>query len=58
MSIAATDELFDYYEVTFDSMFSRVCYYFKLEEEEEWTYYYGRKQEKHVLPYGFGVFRI
>lgn len=41
MKLAAKDELFDYYEVTFDSPFTRVCYYFKLEEKKEWIYYYA-----------------
>lgn len=35
------DALHDYYEVTFESPYQRVCYYFKLEKETEWTYYYG-----------------
>ena len=41
MKLVSKDELFDYYEVTFDSPYNRVCYYFKLETEEEWTYYYA-----------------
>ncbi len=41
MSLAAGDDLFDYYEITFEPPFNRVCYYFKLEKEEEWIYYYS-----------------
>ncbi len=40
MKSAAKDELFEYYEVTFEVPFNRVCYYFKLEKDQEWTYYY------------------
>ncbi len=49
MELTASDELFDYYEVTFDSPYQRVCYYFKLEDQEEWFYYYG-EQFKTDLP--------
>jgi glycosidase len=48
MAVAAKDELFDYYEVTFDSPFNRLCYYFKIEKEEEWTYYYGDQLSKEL----------
>ena len=41
MEIKARDELFDYYEATFETPFLRVCYYFKLQNEVEWTYYYS-----------------
>lgn len=41
MQVNAQDDLFDYYEVTFESPYTRVCYYFKLEKGEEWTYYYA-----------------
>lgn len=41
MQVESEDELFDYYEVTFEIPFSRVCYYFKLEKGEEWYYYYA-----------------
>ncbi len=41
MKRSATDELFDYFEVTFDSLYQRVCYYFRLETEDEWFYYYA-----------------
>lgn len=48
MNIVAKDELFDYYEVTFDSPFTRVCYYFKLEKDEEWSYYYADQFRKEM----------
>ncbi len=41
MGVAASDELFDYYEVTIRCPFNRVCYYFKLEKGEEWIYFYA-----------------
>lgn len=41
MKVFASDGIFDYYEITFQTPFTRVCYYFKLEKEEEWTYYYA-----------------
>lgn len=41
MEIKAKDEFFDYYEAAFEIPYSRVCYYFKLQKEEEWTYYYA-----------------
>lgn len=43
MEIKARDELFDYYEATFETPYTRVCYYFKLQNEEEWTYYYSER---------------
>lgn len=43
MEVVAQDELFDYYEVKFETAYNRVFYYFKLEKEEEWTYYYSDK---------------
>ncbi len=41
MRIVLRDDLHDYYEVTFKSPYERVCYYFKLEKQKEWIYYYG-----------------
>lgn len=41
MEQCASDELFYYYEITFKTPFTRVCYYFKLESDSEWYYYYG-----------------
>lgn len=46
MNVIAEDEYFDYYEATFESPFTRVCYYFKLEKQEEWTYYYANQFTK------------
>lgn len=46
MKLAGKDELFDYYDITFHSPFNRVCYYFKLEREEEWSYYYSDQFSK------------
>ena len=43
MEIKARDEFFDYYEVTFETPYTRVCYYFKLQNEGEWTYYYSER---------------
>lgn len=41
MRVTAYDETFDYYEVSFESPFTRVCYYFLLEDKSEWYYYYA-----------------
>lgn len=41
MKITAQDSEFDYYEVTFESPYTRVCYYFYLAKGEEWYYYYA-----------------
>ncbi len=41
METVYSDELFDYYECVVKSPYSRVCYFFKLEKDEEWIYYYG-----------------
>lgn len=46
MTICAQDEFFDYYEAKLESTFSRVCYYFKLVKESEWTYYYADRFTK------------
>ncbi len=48
MECMASDDLFDYYEITFDSPFTRVCYYFKLEDEVDWTYYYSGQFTKEM----------
>ncbi len=42
MKRIATDTLYDYYEVTFDTDFTRVCYYFKLCSAGKIYYYYSR----------------
>lgn len=49
MKLTAFDELFDYYEISIETPYTRVCYYFKLESESEWFYYYG-EQFKNELP--------
>lgn len=41
MKIIAEDELYDYYDGTFTTPYNRVCYYFKIEDGEDWIYYYG-----------------
>lgn len=48
MEIKARDEYFDYYEATFKTPFQRVCYYFKLQNEGEWTYYYSERFTKEL----------
>ena len=35
------DTLYSYYEGIIDSSYNRICYYFKLEKENEWYYYYA-----------------
>ncbi|WP_099469037.1 glycoside hydrolase family 13 protein [Konateibacter massiliensis] len=46
MDVIARDEYFDYYEVSFTTPYKRVCYYFKLENELEWTYFYSDRFTK------------
>lgn len=41
MKAAGHDSLFDYYEAVLENCCSRVCYYFKLEQEKDWVYYYA-----------------
>lgn len=41
MDKVASDLYFDYYEVTFESPYTRVCYYFELQDEEERIYLYA-----------------
>ena len=41
MEEVATDRDFSYYEAKFMTPYSRICYYFKLETEDEWSYYYS-----------------
>ncbi len=41
MKIVAQDEYFDYYEVELDSPYTRICYYFELEDETERLLYYS-----------------
>ena len=46
MRVCATDECFDYYEADLTLPYNRVCYYFKLEKGEEWTYFYADRFTK------------
>lgn len=41
MKVVAQDEYFDYYEVTLEHPYKRICYYFELESGEETILYYG-----------------
>lgn len=43
-----SDELFDYYETELISPFTRVCYYFSLEKNEELIYYFGGDFSKNL----------
>lgn len=51
MKRVAKDEYFDYYEVTFITSYSRVCYYFKLENKKEWTYFYSDRFTKEMADF-------
>lgn len=42
MQKAATDDLFDYYETAVKDIYTRVCYYFLLDDGVEKLYYYER----------------
>ena len=41
MEEVAADRTFSFFEVTFHTPYSRLAYYFKLEAEDEWSYYYA-----------------
>ncbi len=41
MTIAASDELFDYFEAVIQTDLTRICYYFILSDGTESVYYYG-----------------
>ncbi len=41
MELAASDRLYDYYEATFESPYTRVCYYFELLARDERVYLYA-----------------
>lgn len=41
MEKTASDLYFDFYEVTFESPYTRVCYYFDMEDPEEQVYLYA-----------------
>mgnify|MGYP004506853745 FL=1 len=41
MQIVASSELFDYYEVTLENPYKRICYYFELDDGIEKLLYYG-----------------
>jgi len=49
MAIVASDLLFDYWEVEFDTMYRRMCYYFKLCEGTETVLYYGDLFYNHLV---------
>lgn len=62
MSKVASDKLFDYYEVTVDTPYTRVCYYFKLQGWYETLYFYGdeftkRPTEDRTLYFQFPYIR-
>ncbi len=42
MELAATDDLFDYFETEIKDRYTRVCYYFLLDDGKEQEYYYER----------------
>lgn len=48
MYICAVDEHFTYYEGIAEEVSGRICYYFRLEKEEDWTYYYGDRFAKEL----------
>ena len=41
MERIARDERFDFFQAVFPIRHTRLCYYFRLQGQEEWTYYYG-----------------
>ena len=49
MEIAASDEYFDYYEVVLESPYTRICYYFELEDATEKILYYSELFRKQTV---------
>ena len=43
-----SDELFDYFEVSLKSEYTRICYYFQLSDGKETLYYLGGRFEKNA----------
>lgn len=41
MTKIMSDQLFDYYDLTFESPYNRVCYYFELVDHDETLFYYA-----------------
>lgn len=41
MSLTYTDDLFDWWEAEFDTIYRRMCYYFELDDGQEMTLYYA-----------------
>jgi len=41
MELATSDELFDYFEACFESLYTRICYYFEISDGKETTLYYS-----------------
>lgn len=48
MKICGTDEYFDYYEARIETVYNRICYYFKLVKNTEWTLYYADRFTKQL----------
>ncbi len=51
MELRYRDEFFDYFETMISTNYSRVCYYFYLENDQDWTYYYDTRFEKKLPNY-------
>ncbi len=51
MELRHKDEFFDYYETKLVLSYCRICYYFRLEKEECWTYYYDNRFTKYLPNY-------
>lgn len=48
MNIQWQDEYYDFFEITLYEAPKRICYYFRLAKESEWTYYYADEFHKEV----------
>lgn len=49
MEVVARDEYFDYFEVTLEDAYKRLCYYFELSDGVEQILYYGDLFAKHLV---------
>ncbi len=50
MAVVASDLMFDYYEAEFDTPYTRLCYYFELDDGAETLLYYGDLFSKNTVP--------
>ena len=58
MNIVFSGLLFDWWEIEFEPLYKRICYYFELESEWERVFYYGELFANEVSPERSEVFQL